>query len=81
DMQTPLLSNAKSSKFNVVDTISFNIDETLKFADGSSKGNEINEYGEGGSKEIESGGGDSESENVQSSTLMITTMGRQKQKE
>nr|GEZ07277.1 replication protein A 70 kDa DNA-binding subunit B [Tanacetum cinerariifolium] len=58
NMQTPLLSNAKSSKFNTVDTISFNIDETSKSVDGSSKGNESNGYGKGNSKTIESDRGD-----------------------
>ncbi|GJW26815.1 hypothetical protein Tco_0040626 [Tanacetum coccineum] len=64
DMQTPLLSNAKSSKFNNVDTIPFNIDETSKLADGSSKGNGSNRDGEGNSKAIESDRGDSGSGNV-----------------
>nr|GEW39083.1 putative reverse transcriptase domain-containing protein [Tanacetum cinerariifolium] len=59
DMQTPLLSNAKSSKFNTVDTIPFNINETLKSTDGSSKGNGSNGDGEGSSKAIEIDGGDS----------------------
>ncbi|GKB88591.1 hypothetical protein Tco_0960863, partial [Tanacetum coccineum] len=54
DMQTPLLSNTKSSKFNTVDTISFNIDETPKLVDGSSKGNGSNGCGEGISKAIKS---------------------------
>nr|GEX24748.1 replication protein A 70 kDa DNA-binding subunit B [Tanacetum cinerariifolium] len=59
DMQTPLLSNAKSSKFNTVDTIPFNIDETPKLADDLSKGNGSNRDDEGNSKEIKSGRGDS----------------------
>ncbi|GJT50739.1 hypothetical protein Tco_0976896 [Tanacetum coccineum] len=59
DMQTPLLSNAKSSKFNTVDTIPFNIVETPKLADESPKGNRSNGDSEGSSKAIESDRGDS----------------------
>ncbi|GJZ86438.1 hypothetical protein Tco_0658048 [Tanacetum coccineum] len=53
------MSNAKSSKFNTVDTILFNIYETPKSVAGSSKRNGSNGDGEGSSKAIKSDGGDS----------------------
>ncbi|GJT84106.1 retrovirus-related pol polyprotein from transposon TNT 1-94 [Tanacetum coccineum] len=55
----PLLSNAKSFKFNTTNTIPFNINETPKSTNGSSKGNGSNGDGEGNSKAIKSDGGDS----------------------
>ncbi|GKE64944.1 hypothetical protein Tco_1519105 [Tanacetum coccineum] len=60
-MQTPLLSNAKSSKFVDVDNIPFNLNESPLNVHGSSKGNGIYGDGEGKSKATEKDGGDSSS--------------------
>ncbi|GJX95431.1 hypothetical protein Tco_0921035 [Tanacetum coccineum] len=81
DMQTPLLSNAKSSKFNTVDTIPFNIDETPKYAKVHLKEMKLMEMVKAALRQLKVTEEILGVENVQSSTLMITTKGRQKQKE
>ncbi|GJR39366.1 replication protein A 70 kDa DNA-binding subunit B [Tanacetum coccineum] len=59
DLHTPVLGTANSSRFSNVANIPFNIEESLKAADGTSNGNETNQNVEGSSSGTKNDGADS----------------------